>query len=815
MPPASDGGSHDTVVRYELSGSDDESDELNDESATEDHRASTTEDGSAASASPPVSAATLVSGTLLPTGVDLRGATESRQRERGDPVRVIGAQLATVTRSDAHLSRLRDGVERVHRATVLASELLNLHLRRLLEANEAADLPNFFDGNWTKQAWTAVTAGNGRVDAALAVSRTVQITLHGAHVLPPISTAGLDQMLKFEADKFATTAATNVWLHLRKRVKRYVNLRMALSDAEYNVLTKEQKAERGKQKKKVVWDVCRVGSEPCASAEAHHSLVQEVRQWLGWDAIEWDEKPLEYHAKADPRRFLRASWKLLGYIKAVGGRGFSLLPLRSTMRPGYATVDTNALRWLLGVGRGDAQKAAYAANKAKRQKLADDDPAKNSRAKKRTPQEMEVENWEVWDGVFEFSKVLRGELCGLHPRNRRQLYFGFSMSTDGVGCSLKFTLPGKAKDEAGKEKKKKKKPDDQPKLTAWPTKGLWTVDQLKHLARQARDDFPMLPCDSAPQEAAAELDKLLGNVQVIGVDPGKVELAVAADAGVAAANGRKIRTVRYTAAQRRAETAQAHYHLKAKHRDDPTRTEKARLAQECAAFLRTPANVLTMERSLAGTDAKTPTVAGFGAYVTQRAAVLLPLLEHYAAIQHRRSRWHVRRESERSVAKFIARLSGMKRDGKDHLVVAWGAWGAVAGRPGQACNKGNAPAIGVGLMKRVAKELPVVLTPEYFTSQLSSRDGGKCGRHRKVEQNRLRDHPTWRNAWTGGVKEIRGLRLSNNSEIARPLNRDANAAVNIGVNGMRLLYGLGAIKAMSDEDVALLQMDAAVATQDA
>ena len=29
------------------------------------------------------------------------------------------------------------------------------------------------------------------------------------------------------------------------------------------------------------------------------------------------------------------------------------------------------------------------------------------------------------------------------------------------------------------------------------------------------------------------------------------------------------------------------------------------------------------------------------------------------------------------------------------------------------------------------------------------------------------------------------------------------------------LYGLGAIKAMSDEDVALLQMDAAVATQDA
>eukprot|EP00966_Prymnesium_polylepis_P172703 3994053-Prymnesium_polylepis.1 len=60
-------------------------------------------------------------------------------------------------------------------------------------------------------------------------------------------------------------------------------------------------------------------------------------------------------------------------------------------------------------------------------------------------------------------------------------------------------------------------------------------------------------------------------------------------------------------------------------------------------------------------------------------------------------------------------------DGKQDLVVAWGAWGLVAGRPGQAANRGKAPCLGVGLMKRVAKVLPVVKTPEHMTSQTCCR----------------------------------------------------------------------------------------------
>ena len=67
-------------------------------------------------------------------------------------------------------------------------------------------------------------------------------------------------------------------------------------------------------------------------------------------------------------------------------------------------------------------------------------------------------------------------------------------------------------------------------------------------------------------------------------------------------------------------------------------------------------------------------------------------------------------------------------------------------------------------------------------------------------------HPRWR------AREIRGLRLCQNSECRRPLNRDANAAVNIGTNLMCLLYDRPLVAAMSAEDVEMTTMDTAAAT---
>jgi transposase len=73
-----------------------------------------------------------------------------------------------------------------------------------------------------------------------------------------------------------------------------------------------------------------------------------------------------------------------------------------------------------------------------------------------------------------------------------------------------------------------------------------------------------------------------------------------------------------------------------------------------------------------------------------------------------------------------------------------------------------------------------------------------------VETNRIDDHPWWTRR-----REIRGLRLCENSQCRKPLNRDANAAVNIGTNFLLLFCGLPPIASMNDEEAELTALQAA------
>ena len=68
---------------------------------------------------------------------------------------------------------------------------------------------------------------------------------------------------------------------------------------------------------------------------------------------------------------------------------------------------------------------------------------------------------------------------------------------------------------------------------------------------------------------------------------------------------------------------------------------------------------------------------------------------------------------------MYAKLRAMRTDDRP-LVLAYGSWGLVAGRTG-ACNKGNPPCIGVGLMRKIARRFLVVPTPEQYTSKTCHR----------------------------------------------------------------------------------------------
>ena len=123
------------------------------------------------------------------------------------------------------------------------------------------------------------------------------------------------------------------------------------------------------------------------------------------------------------------------------------------------------------------------------------------------------------------------------------------------------------------------------------------------------------------------------------------------------------------------------------------------------------------------------------------------------------------------------------------MVLAYGSWGTIAGRAGAACNKGNPPCIGVGLMRKLAKRFVVAITPEQYTSKTCCRCMGQCG-----------PHPTMRR---GDGGEIRGLRVCQNEDCNLLQNRDRTGALNIGVQFGRLFRGQGPIRSMTVEEKEL------------
>jgi hypothetical protein len=115
----------------------------------------------------------------------------------------------------------------------------------------------------------------------------------------------------------------------------------------------------------------------------------------------------------------------------------------------------------------------------------------------------------------------------------------------------------------------------------------------------------------------------------------------------------------------------------------------------------------------------------------------------------------------------------------------------VAGQPGRPGNKGNPPAVGVGLMKRLALHFVVAPTPEHHTSKTCVKCQGPCGAH-----------PTLK---TKANKDIRGLRACQREGCGLLQNRDKTGAKNIGFQFQRLVRDQPPLrpmsKPMSDEEL--------------
>lgn len=666
----------------------------------------------------------------------------------GDSVRTVGCALVKLIPNPLHLQKIREAVATTHKATILASELLNLHIRRALDSDSTADLSCCFSANWVLNAYnevTSTTRKGGKFDSSLRVTRE---TCMPPFFAPP--RGATQQCLLYDARNLVTVAATNVWMHFSKRVLSHVRTKFALTKEAYQALSKDQRRHRKLELMQMANDLCRSPGSNHQSPTTRHAWVAAERTRLGIDTAvgDWKGKPLLYHLKAKPHRFLNCMRIMSIEKEAAGGKAFGLYPIRRTNVPRHARFDQKALRDILSLGSSDhIKQKAKERRKRKRDAnssyvQADDDlnlpplqpdgagyesageggrdaaspssaPPPKSTKTRRTKAEMEEEQ------IGLFANIIDLRAAGVQRRRR----FDFAFTTDGVCARVQMRA---------------KEVNVGTVLTSIPKRGIWAIDQLKHAAR-------------------------INEMHVVGVDPGKRELVNCVDMD----DAKGCSPVRYTLQQRQRDLRRRQY------ADEAQRGK--------------PQEVKDAEANLAGFNSRTANLADFCAYCGKRHETLDECLAFYADMGHRRRRWKTVIKTQKSEERLYKDLEKMKTDSRP-LVLAYGSWGMVAGRPGMACNKGNAPCVGVGLMRKLARRFVVAPTPEAYTSKTCCRCLGEAGPWAEVEEKM--------------GKKIRGLRRCTQRDCMIPLNRDKNGATNIGTNFVRLMADQPPIRSMTDEDLA-------------
>ena len=611
------------------------------------------------------------------------------------------------------------------------------------------------------------------------------------------------------------------------------------------------------------------------------------------------KKTLTDLIKANPQHFLPGLAALSRAFAEAGGRTFRLVPMRTNLMPKFVNIDQQVVKELglmdddkrKGLNRQaskrckvqkpfrEALKALTVRNKTEKAEWRQADLDRNAAlrkgqkkhkppaeelARRRAREEAMATELAALSNDPAYLKLLAGasaEKCGamdevfdtnnvLSKKNAADS--ARSLKTDGVSARL-LLKDGKEKGEdvvaAGSNKR------DRAGRRPLPRRGLLSVDELRgRLLGNAAETLPIATVAELDGLAPREQNEVLNGqlaatcggslpFRVVGLDPGKHELAVLSDPDFEPARRREARAeglvprrLRYTLPQRRQAMRPASFFVKAKHAADPEKQRRAAAAKAYHhAHVHVPQPVLDAERALAGENASGPTATRLLAYLRARAALLPALLPYRTDPMRRQLHWKAFIEKQRSFSHVCDGIrqtfGGMRQPGEveRQVVLAYGTWALSTAKP----SKGMPSCIGKGLLKKLSRQFVVVTVPEHYTSKRCFHCNSECGNHAYLAERDRRMQSDARleqrfgerlgHAETAAQRaaakacfdralsrpcEIRGLRFC--SGCKRCLNRDANSAPQMAVQLKRLVLGAGPLHKVSKEDAELQEMSNAI-----
>ena len=166
-------------------------------------------------------------------------------------LRTVGCRLEKLVPDAQTVTDIRMAVQRVHEATIQATALLNLHIRRCIRDGVA--LNRIFDGNWLIKAFQEVTVGGDKVPSVdLELSKTRQLLMPD---IQRLNRTGLTQLMQANANMLETVGHNNCWVHFHRRVHSHVQIHLGLPEAEYKALSSDERKARKMQMLRVTRDL--------------------------------------------------------------------------------------------------------------------------------------------------------------------------------------------------------------------------------------------------------------------------------------------------------------------------------------------------------------------------------------------------------------------------------------------------------------------------------------------------------------------------------------------------------------------------------
>lgn len=369
-------------------------------------------------------------------------------------LRTVGCRLEKLVPDAQIVTDIRAVVQRVHEATIQATALLNLHVRRCIR--DGVMLHGIFDGNWIIKAFQEVTNGDKAASVDLELSKTRKLLMPD---IQPLNRTGLTQLMQANANMLETVGHNNCWMHFQRRIHSHVQLHLGLPEADYKGLDSDQRKARKMQMLRVTQDLLRKPTETLTSDACYHDWVHSERARLHIDDAvgDWDEKPLLYHLKVKRKAhgFLVAMSIMSADREAAGRHAFSLFPLRRSMVPKHVRFDKKSLNEALQGLRNERLGR-----------------------KRKAP----------GDACFSFEAVLNYR-C-VRTTKRWRIKDGFT--TDGVCARVQQqrvdVLP-----------KKRQAP------TSLPNRGIWAIDELKRVSRL--EELHVVGVDPGKRELVVAVDQ--------------------------------------------------------------------------------------------------------------------------------------------------------------------------------------------------------------------------------------------------------------------------------------------------------------------